>query len=174
MQRKAECRGSPLSCLDQFIFCTAVCGNAGFCKEQAKEHTMYVTARATPARRGIAIMQSKKRFFGKKLGKTPVWFDSDRSFLLYFLDCLRFAPARRKRRPIIGSIFCVCILRENCFDTLQKIDVQNTFCRHFLLYTFRSIKPPALPVSTEKSSEIVCKSSPLLLHYVQTCQSNLM
>jgi len=63
MQRKAECRGSPLSCLDQFIFCTAVCGNAGFCKEQAKEHTMYVTARATPARRGIAHNAKQKTFF---------------------------------------------------------------------------------------------------------------
>jgi len=55
-----------LSCLDQFIFCTAVCGNAGFCKEQAKEHTMYVTARATPARRGIAHNAKQKTFFWKK------------------------------------------------------------------------------------------------------------
>ena len=32
--------------------------------------------------------------------------------------------------------------------SLKKILRQIQFCRSFLLYTFRSIKPPALPVST--------------------------
>ncbi|MBE6359739.1 MAG: hypothetical protein E7057_10920 [Lentisphaerae bacterium] len=66
LAKKANCRAAPLSRLDRFIFCTAVCGKPGFCKEQAKEHTMYVTARATPARRGIAHNAKQKR---KKLGK---------------------------------------------------------------------------------------------------------
>ena len=70
MQRKADSRGG-FARLDRFIFCTAVCGNAGFCKEQAKEHTMYVTARATPARRGIDH-NAKQKTLLKKLGKTPV------------------------------------------------------------------------------------------------------
>ncbi|MBE6359461.1 MAG: hypothetical protein E7057_09495 [Lentisphaerae bacterium] len=47
LAKKMNCRAAPLSRLDRFIFCTAVCGKPGFCKEQAKEHTMYVTARAT-------------------------------------------------------------------------------------------------------------------------------
>jgi len=64
LAKKADCRAAPLSRLDRFIFCTAVCGKPGFCKEQAKEHTMYVTARATPARREITRkVPPQVRFF---------------------------------------------------------------------------------------------------------------
>ena len=41
-------------------FCEAVCGKVTFCKECAKEHTMYVTERMTPARREIAHNAKQK------------------------------------------------------------------------------------------------------------------
>ena len=63
---------SELSRLDRFIFGTAVCGNAGFCKEQAKEHTTYVTARATPARRGIAHNAKQKTLLKRSFAKNSV------------------------------------------------------------------------------------------------------
>ncbi|MBE6359499.1 MAG: hypothetical protein E7057_09690 [Lentisphaerae bacterium] len=65
-QRKRTVAHASLGVLDRFIFCTAVCGKPGFCKEQAKEHTMYVTARATPARRGIDHNAKQKTLFLKK------------------------------------------------------------------------------------------------------------
>jgi len=72
LAKKANCRAAPLSRLDRFIFCTAVCGKPGFCKEQAKEHTMYVTARATPARRGIDHNAKQKTLLKRSFAK-PLW-----------------------------------------------------------------------------------------------------
>ena len=72
LAKKMNCRAAPLSRLDRFIFCTAVCGQPGFCKEQAKEHTMYVTARATPARRGIDHNAKQKTLLKRSLAK-PKW-----------------------------------------------------------------------------------------------------
>ena len=102
LAKKADCRAAPRSRLDRFIFCTAVCGKPGFCKEQAKEHTMYVTARATSARRGIDHNAKPKNAFEKSLAK-PKWSNIRRVFLFDALSGMFNARVRggcrRARSP---------------------------------------------------------------------------
>jgi hypothetical protein len=81
LAKKADCRAAPMSRLDRFIFCTAVCGKPGFCKEQAKEHTMYVTARATPARRGIDHNAKQKTLLKRSFAKNQ--WSNTRCFFLF-------------------------------------------------------------------------------------------